>query len=238
MAVPLVLASASPRRRELLDGLGVSFKVVVADVDESLGFSKRPAPLVEELALRKARAVAERTPEGLVIGADTVVVLRGKILGKPRDEAEARSMLRELEGTSHEVYTGVAVIDAATGKAAVSHERTVVHFRHLTEEEISTYAATGEPADKAGAYAIQGLGSLFVTRIEGCYTNVVGLPLVRLAEMCRIFDYDLLSAAAAGWSGKGWFDVRRVLPDNQANARGTASEGAAGQDGTGGPLGY
>ncbi len=203
MTVPLILASASPRRRELLDQLGVPFKVVVADVDETPGFVERPAELVEELAHRKARAVAESTPKGLVIGADTVVVLRGKILGKPRDEAEARLMLRELEGTSHEVYTGVAVIDAASGKAAVGHERTVVHFRHLTEDEINTYVATGEPADKAGAYAIQGLGALLVTRIEGCYSNVVGLPLVRLAEMCRIFNFDLLSAAATGWSGRG-----------------------------------
>jgi len=190
---PLFLASSSPRRRELLKGLGLDFTVVASDVDEHLDAGGAPALQVEALALRKARAAARHLERGLVIGADTVVVLGSRILGKPGDAREAADMLRSLEGTSHEVYTGVAVVEAGSGRAAVGHERTVVHFRHLTEAEIAAYVATGEPLDKAGAYGIQGIGALLVAGIEGCYTNVVGLPLGRLTELLRVFGCDLLA---------------------------------------------
>ncbi|MDI6710546.1 MAG: Maf family protein [Thermoanaerobacterales bacterium] len=193
---PLILASSSPRRRELLKGLGLDFTVFACDVDESIDAGGAPAPQVEALALRKARAVAGRLDCGLVIGADTVVVLGGRILGKPADAREAAAMLRDLEGASHEVYTGVAVVEAGSGRAVVDHERTVVRFRSLTEAEIAAYVATGEPLDKAGAYGIQGIGAFLVAGIEGCYTNVVGLPLGRLTELLRVFGCDLLARAA------------------------------------------
>lgn len=178
--------------------MGLDFAVVPSDVDETLDVDGAPGPQVESLALRKARSVAGRMGSGLIIGADTIVVLGGRILGKPADAREAAAMLRELEGTSHEVYTGVAVVDAGSGRAVVGHERTVVRFRPLTEAEISAYVATGEPLDKAGAYGIQGIGALLVAGIEGCYTNVVGLPLGRLSELLRMFGCDLLARAARG----------------------------------------
>lgn len=175
--------------------------VIAADVDESLDAKGDPSVQVEALALKKARSVAEYLDDGLVIGADTVVVRSGRILGKPSSMAEAAAMLQNLEGTSHEVFTGVAVVNAVDGRALVDHERTLVKFRPLTATEIGAYVATGEPLDKAGAYGIQGLGSLLVERIEGCYTNVVGLPLGRLNNILRAFDCDLLARTRQGKRG-------------------------------------
>lgn len=188
----LILASSSPRRRGLLKQLGLNFRVLACRVDESPPSGKDIPDIVESLALRKALATARILDDGLVIAADTVVVWRGQVLGKPSDDKEAVEMLERLQGDFHEVYTGLALADAGTGKVLTGYERTRVFFKALSSEEIRRYVATGEPMDKAGAYAIQGLASVFVKGLEGCYTNVVGLPLGRLAEMLKQFGYDVL----------------------------------------------
>lgn len=192
MMKKLVLASASPRRRELLKQIGLDFRTLVRPVDETPAPGMSPFELVELLAVRKAMAVARTLEEGIVIGADTVVAWRGEVLGKPSGAGEAMEMLGRLQGDVHEVYTGVALVDACTGRVLVDHEKTRVFFRAVEEEEIRRYVATGEPLDKAGAYAIQGLAAVFVKGLEGCYTNVVGLPLARLAGMLKQFGYNVL----------------------------------------------
>ncbi len=188
----IILASQSPRRRELLGQLGLKgFKVAAPDVDEYVEDNPAPARLVETLSLRKARAVRERSDEDdLIIAADTVVVLDGGILGKPADERDAFAMLSALSGNRHRVYTGVTVLQG--DRAETGHEETLVQFRELEPDEISAYIATGEPMDKAGAYGIQGLGSLLVSRLEGDYFNVMGLPLFRLGRMLADFGLELL----------------------------------------------
>lgn len=187
----LILASQSPRRKELLEKLGLDFEVVVSKAEEDLQ-EDDPVLLAEKLALKKARLVAGQQPEGLVIGADTVVALGGTILGKPKSKEEARKMLQLLSGKTHRVITGVALVEAPQGRARVDHEITQVSFRPLEPEEIEAYLQTGEPLDKAGAYGIQGLGGLLVERIEGCYSNVVGLPLTKLYLMLREFGIRVL----------------------------------------------
>ncbi|MGQ9756161.1 MAG: Maf family protein [Desulfotomaculales bacterium] len=189
--VRLYLASSSPRRRELLAGLGLPFTVLPVKVDEAIDVSLPPERLVETLAARKARTA--RVEEGLVIGADTIVFCCGRIFGKPRDAAEAKTMLSLLQGRCHQVYTGVAVRRVEDEFFAVGHEVTTVRFRPVTKREIDLYVATGEPMDKAGAYAVQGLGAIFVDRIEGCFFNVVGLPLARLYTLMRECGADILS---------------------------------------------
>ncbi|MFZ5631802.1 MAG: Maf family protein [Bacillota bacterium] len=193
--LPIYLASASPRRRELMEQLGLPFTVVISDVDESIAESLPPGKMVEVLSERKARRVAGEVDRGLVIGSDTVVVWRDRILGKPRDRREALEMLSCLQGDEHSVYSGLAVINAGTGAAHVSHERTRVFFRPAAMEELEMYVDTGEPVDKAGAYAVQGLGVVFVTGIEGCYFNVVGLPLNRLTRVLKDFGIDILKGS-------------------------------------------
>ena len=179
--VRLVLASASPRRADLLRSAGFQFQVVPVDVDERLLAGEDPAVMVQRLATEKAALVSDRVPDGAVIGADTVVVVDGVILGKPGDDRDAAGMLRRLSGRSHEVLTGVAV--HANGRRLVAVERTVVWFLPLSDADIAWYVSSGEPLDKAGAYAVQGLASRFVTRIEGSYSNVVGLPVARVCEL-------------------------------------------------------
>ena len=192
-SMDLILASSSPRRSDLLAGLGLRFEAVPSRFPEQHeGRPGDPARLVEALALGKAREVADRLGRGLVLGADTVVIRDGEILEKPADAAEAGKMLAILAGRWHEVYTGLALVAPVTGNCLVEHERTRVKFRHLTPHEIEAYVQTGEPLDKAGAYGIQGLGAVLVERIEGCYTNVVGLPLARLAVMLREFGLEVL----------------------------------------------
>ncbi|HIW57922.1 MAG TPA: septum formation inhibitor Maf [Firmicutes bacterium] len=189
----IVLASASPRRAELLKNMGLEFSITPDDSEEISTPGLDPAETVKELARNKASNVAERIrnsgglggEEALVIGADTVVVLSGEILGKPKDEADAERTLRRLSGNRHEVYTGVSVIDTFSGREVCDHEATVVEFRDISDEEIAAYIRTGEPMDKAGAYGIQNLGALFVKRIEGDYFNVVGLPLCRLGMILK-----------------------------------------------------
>lgn len=180
----LVLASASPRRKELLRQIGCAFQVMVSEVCEDNSLDLAPAELAMSHAAAKALAVAAKTaPQDVVIGADTIVILDGQVYGKPADEADARRMLSELAGKEHQVITGIAV--ASNQRVWTDHCMTLVRIRPLTSKEIESYLATGEPDDKAGAYAIQGVGSLLVAGITGCYTNVVGLPLVGLDNLLR-----------------------------------------------------
>jgi septum formation protein len=177
----LILASASPRRDEILRGAGLQFTVLSSAVDETPMPSEVPQDLVRRLALAKAELVAARAlGPAIVIAADTVVALEGAILGKPRTSEDARQMLAKLSGRTHSVMTGVALIRLPDAERREFIETTQVHFASVSNEEIEKYLASGEPFDKAGAYAMQGLGGRFVPRIDGCYFNVVGLPLARL----------------------------------------------------------
>lgn len=187
----IILASNSPRRRDLLRQIGVDFTVDPADVDESALPNEQPETHAIRLALEKARVVAARAGSGIVIAADTIVVLDNKILGKPADARDAERMLQMLSGRMHSVITGLAVMDAATGETLTRASVTRVWFRSLGSREIAAYVATGEPIDKAGAYGIQERGALLVERIDGCYTNVVGLPLSLLGELLRSFGVDM-----------------------------------------------
>ena len=180
----LILASRSPRRAELLAAAGISFEVLAADIDETPRANETPEAYVERLAIEKASAVLALRPGAMVLGADTTVVIDRLILGKPENEAEATEMLRRLRGRVHDVFTGVAVVDASGVRSAV--ERTRVWFDPMTDEDISWYVASGEPVDRAGGYAIQGLASRFVSRIEGSYTNVVGLPVAVVSSILKV----------------------------------------------------
>jgi septum formation protein len=187
--VELVLASGSPRRRELLASLGWIFTVRVPSVDERLFPGENPGEAVERLSREKALAVAKECPHGWVIAADTVVALEGRILGKPADREESLEMLILLNGRTHSVFTGVTV--ASPRGLETASERTEVVFRRLSEHALRAYAASGEGDDKAGAYAIQGLGALLVDSIRGDYFNVVGLPLCRLSRMLEFLGFSL-----------------------------------------------
>ena len=191
----IILASTSPRRRELLDQIGLDYKVVSPDVDETVGDNMAPWAVVEELSLRKARAAAAHcAPGDLVIAADTVVALEGTVLGKPHDGRDAFQMLSALSGNRHQVYTGVTIIRGE--QALTGHEMTTVTFRETDPAEIEDYIATGEPMDKAGAYGIQGMGALFIQGIDGDYHNVMGLPLYRLGRMLARLGVDPIARAA------------------------------------------
>ena len=184
----LILASASPRRRQLMETLGLPFRIIPAPGPEVPPDEAEAGRTAWYLSQQKARQVAEAHPEALVIGADTVVGVNGMILGKPRDEADARRMLRLLSGREHQVYTGVSLVRYGVYPTVQSYNDTrmavtKVFFRELTDAEIDSYVATGEPMDKAGAYGYQGRAGLFVERIEGDYYNVVGLPLCLLGQM-------------------------------------------------------
>lgn len=189
----LVLGSASPRRRELVQllGLDIPVRIEASDADEAIPPGLSPAEAAEWLALRKATGVRERlgaeAAGTVIIGADTIVVLDGEILGKPKDAADALSMLGLLQGRAHEVMTGVAVLDGSTGRSKTAGSVTRVFMKPLGADRISRYVATGEPLDKAGAYGIQGLAAGFVERIEGCYFNVVGLPVSLLGDLLADF---------------------------------------------------
>ncbi|MDQ1522278.1 MAG: nucleoside triphosphate pyrophosphatase [Pyrinomonadaceae bacterium] len=180
---PLVLASSSPRRAEILRAVGWPFEAVAANVDETARDGEEVVEYVERLACEKAEAVAEGRASGLVVGADTVVAVGGQVLGKPSDDEDARRMLRLLSGRWHDVLTGVALVRTETGEVLVSHELTRVRFAPMSDEEIDGYIASGEPADKAGAYGVQGRASLFIEEIEGDYWNVVGLPVRLLYKL-------------------------------------------------------
>src|SRR6185437_3473118 len=187
----IVLASASPRRAEILRNAGIPFEVLAAQVDETRRAGELRGDYVRRLALEKARAAAAdaNADSGycLFVGADTVVVAGDEILGKPESPADARRMLRKLRANVHEVHTGQAVVQRPRTAESVIDAVTRVTFAPLSDEEIENYIATGEPFDKAGAYGIQGIGGRYVTRIEGCYFNVMGLPLARLWSLLQEF---------------------------------------------------
>ena len=183
----IILASASPRRREILENFGFDFEVMVSDADESK-ISKNSMPVeiyVQELALIKAMAVSKKlkNKSALIISADTVVYCDGEILGKPTDEDDAFSLLSKLSGREHSVFSGICVMDSKTLKSICSKEETKVFFKKLSEENIRDYIKTGEPMDKAGAYAVQGFGAFFTEKVDGDYFNVIGLPVKKLAEI-------------------------------------------------------
>jgi septum formation protein len=188
----IVLASASPRRRELLEQIGLQFEVEPTDYDEETTSASEPHEIARELSLGKARTAAQKHRNVLIIAADTFVVLGDRILGKPHTNGEAREMLRALNGQTHSVITGFTVLDTETGKVLSKSVETRVCMRRSTLKEIESYVRTKEPLDKAGGYAIQGRGAVLVERIEGDYSNVVGLPLSALAESLKEFGVNVL----------------------------------------------
>ncbi|MBI5091576.1 MAG: septum formation protein Maf [Candidatus Hydrogenedentes bacterium] len=189
----LVLASASPRRSALLAALGLDFEVVPSSADEI--FDGEPSKVVIHNACAKRDDVAVRLTEpAVVIAADTLVFLGGHVLGKPKDLDGARTMLARLSGRTHQVLTGLAIVDTANGRHSEGYEATDVTFRHLTAEEIDHFARAVNPVDRAGAYTVDGPGSLLVERYNGCYQNVLGLPMVRLDTMLRDFGHSLFEA--------------------------------------------
>jgi septum formation protein len=187
----LLLASASPRRAELLTQAGIPFKVEVPLINETDEKSSAPNNLVLKLACEKALEVSARVQDRYILAADTVVVYDGEIIGKPVDETHAFSMLALLSGKRHEVFTGLALLDASTGKFENGVAVTSVWMKKLSVLEINNYLATGEPFDKAGAYAIQGFAGLFIEKLQGCYTNVVGLPLGLLYDLFMRSGYPI-----------------------------------------------
>jgi len=188
----IILASASPRRADLLRAAAIPFTVDVANISEELRPGEQPRELAERLAQEKAEVVARRNPGRLVLGADTIVVVNDEILGKPRDQADASRMLRTLSDRAHEVITGVclALLETGNRKMETGSERTTVYFAPLSDPEIEAYVAIAEPMDKAGAYAVQGIASRWINRIEGDYANVVGLPVALVWKMLQKFPND------------------------------------------------
>jgi septum formation protein len=188
----IILASASPRRKELLEKIGLKFEVEPSNYAEDMHSKLNPDELARAISLGKARAVASKHKNAIVIAADTFIVFRGKIMGKPNTEAKARKMLMTLKGKSHSVITGFTIMDTEENKVLTKSVETVIHIKKLTPKEIDAYVKSKEPLDKAGAYAIQGLGSVIVERIEGDYFNVMGLPLSALAESLKEFGIHIL----------------------------------------------
>jgi len=187
----LILASASTGRSELLRRTGIAFEAIPSDCDEATNTTD-PEEHVKELALRKAQSVARRVKDAVVIGADTVVELDGEILGKPPGADGAREMLARLAGRTHRLVTGLAIVDSANGFAYDGTEQTLVRMRPLSASEIEAYVTSGEPLDKSGAYELQGLGATIIDRIEGDFSNVVGLPMAHLARALTQFGVTLL----------------------------------------------
>ena len=178
MMEKLLLASSSPRRAEILRAVGWTFDTLATDIDETLVPGETAEAAVERLALRKAETAAIQHPTALVLGADTAVVVGSEILGKPKDESDARRMLQLLRGRWHEVVTGVAIVSSGGDRhRAIAHQRTEVRFGEMSDPEIDWYVKSGEPTDKAGAYAVQGRAALFIEEIKGDYWNIVGLPV-------------------------------------------------------------
>jgi len=197
MKIPIILASQSKARRELLRRLGIRFRVMAPRVKEHAGSARRPGATARANALLKARAVAGRVRRGLVVGCDTFVVQGKHICGKPKDMKEARRMLKRLSSRPHVLYTGIAVVDAARKRAWVDCSRTKIFMEPLTDREITAYFKKVSPLDKAGAFDIQGRGGLFIRRIEGCYFNVVGLPLALMAQLLKKAGVSLLTLLCA-----------------------------------------
>jgi septum formation protein len=189
----IILASTSPRRKDLLEQIGLPFRIVPSDYEEDPSLSNSPSELVSLLAQYKAAAVAQHHPNSIVIAADTVVAYHDRILGKPHTASKAKEVLLMLSGTQHNVFTGFTIQQLATKRVVSQVEETQVYFFELTEAEIDAYIATGEPLDKAGAYGIQGKGALLVKRIEGDFSNVIGLPLSQLMRQLSQFGIPLWS---------------------------------------------
>ncbi|MFQ5630483.1 MAG: Maf family protein, partial [bacterium] len=183
----LVLASGSPRRQALFRSLGLDFSVHVPAIDENFTPGQPPEKIVIELAKSKAKVAATTFSNACVVSADTIVVLSGQILGKPRDASDAENMLQKLSGKTHEVFTGYAIVTTPENEMATGVERTAVTFHELRVEEIKAYIDTKSPLDKAGAYGIQDAGAIFVKRIDGCFYNVMGFPLASFYQTCRAF---------------------------------------------------
>lgn len=189
----IILASASPRRKELLEQIGIKPQIIEVDFDEIADISLAPEEIVLNNAIGKARTASRQISinNALVIAADTVVVYQTKILGKPKDRAEAFQMLQMLSGKTHQVFTGVCVWDMASNRYISSLAKTIVEMREIDQQEIEAYTNTTEPYDKAGGYAIQQYAGIFVTRIEGSYTNVVGLPIELVGKMLKEFNFEV-----------------------------------------------
>jgi len=188
----IILASASPRRAQLLRQIGVDFELAPGQIQERPHPDEAPPDYITRIARAKVIAIARKRDSGLVIGADTIVVIDGRMLGKPEDENAARNMLRQLSGKWHAVMTGVALYDVATRQEVADFDKTLVKFAQLNDREIEWYLKTGEPMDKAGAYGIQGFGGVLVEEIAGNYYNVVGLPLPLVYRLARGLGYSLL----------------------------------------------
>lgn len=202
MTIQLILASGSPRRQELLKQLGVRFKTMISDVDETISASISPDEVVQRLARRKAEAVVEQSAlagHTLVVGADTVVVSDRTILGKPQDEQQAQKMLQRLQGRVHQVFSGIAIVEVQQGKinrVETDYRKTDVWMQSLTTEQIVWYTGTGEPLDKAGAYGIQGFGACMIDKIDGCYFNVVGMSLSLFTKMMQKMGFHIFDEFA------------------------------------------
>jgi septum formation protein len=188
----IILASASPRRKALLEQIGLKFKVDTRIREDNEFAGQEPHQLARDISLKKAESAADRYPDAIIIAADTFGVIDGNIIGKPHSENEARKILSRLSGRAHTVITGFTVLDTATRKSVSQSVDTTVYMKPITEKEIEAYVKTGEPLDKAGAYAIQGLGAVLVERIEGDYSNVMGLPLFSLVKVLREFGVKVL----------------------------------------------
>ncbi len=188
----LILASASPRRKKLLSKIGLTFEVIPSNYEENLPDDNFTYEKIETLALNKGKEVAARTTENaIIISADTVVVLDGKILGKPHSKQEAFEMISHLSGKAHEVITSIAMIDLESQKTLLNSCTTKVFFREITKEEVEKYISTDEPYDKAGGYAAQGLAAIFIEKIDGCFNNVVGISVYEVAKMLKALGYSI-----------------------------------------------
>ena len=190
----IILASSSKRREDIFNRYNFDFEIIKPDIEEIVREEDSPQQLVMSLSFRKAYSVAKSHPQAIVIGADTVVVYKGEILSKPKDSEDAFRMLSMLSGKTHEVITGVSIINLESNNKVVDFEKTQVKFRELDKKTIDTYIATGEPFDKAGSYGIQAIGALLVEKIDGCYLNVVGMPLVKLDKLLnKYFDIGIIN---------------------------------------------
>ena len=183
----IILASGSPRRKELLTDAGIKFDIDVSDYEEDMTLDLPPHELAKYLSLGKARAVAGKYKDAVIVAADTFVVLKGEVLGKPHTKEKAKEMLEKLSGQTHSIVTGFTIIDAETGKTISEAQESKLYFREILPEEIDEYIASGEPLDKAGAYAVQGGGGKFVEKIEGDYSNIIGIPMKAFLERLRQF---------------------------------------------------
>lgn len=189
----IILASGSPRRKEILERFGLELKVVNSDIVEKINYDETPEQISMSLAFSKALSVSKAYNNDIVIGADTIVVCNNNILGKPKNDEDAFRILTMLSGNFHDVITGIAIIKADTNQKVIDYERTRVKFNNLTPEKINNYIISNESFDKAGAYGIQGLGAILVEKIDGCYSNVVGLPLSKIDFLLgRYFNFNIL----------------------------------------------